>query len=73
MTHALFCIYIIEKFQPKDAKIIIDNRIKLMNELRGFHQFKEFMEYLIILKKINPNRPIKDLYQEIINWFNTKN
>ncbi len=73
MTHALFCIYILEKFQSKEAKIIIDNRIKLMNELRGFYRFKEFTEYLIILREINPNKSIKDLYQEIINWFNTKN
>ena len=65
MTHSLFCLYAIEKYEVEIANKIIESRIKMMNR-RGYPQFEKFNEILIALMMDNTGR-IDTAYPEIID------
>ena len=68
MTHALFCLWINEKYDTKTAKYVIQNRIELNVRYRGFTKFEAFNSALFKLRKDNPSKTVADLYPQILEW-----
>jgi len=64
MTHSIFCLYVLEKYESKIAEEIVNRRIQLM-ERRGYPKFEEFTNRLIRIMKDNP-KTIYESYNEII-------
>ena len=64
MTHALFCMYISDKYQGLEKEEIVTRRIKLM-ERRGFPQFAQFNSKLLNIVK-EQSKTVFELYPEII-------
>lgn len=42
MTHAVFCLYVLDHYNKQTAEFVIDNREQLMVNKRNFIRFKEF-------------------------------
>lgn len=68
MTHALFCLWVTDNYDKKTADLVIDERIKMNVNKRGFIKFKEFNEVLFKLKKEHPDKTVAQLYPQIIEW-----
>ncbi len=72
MTHAVFCLYILDNYDQADADFIIKVRESLMVNVRHYIKFKEFNEALIDLYKKNGNHKVSLLYDEILTWCKTQ-
>jgi hypothetical protein len=68
MTHALFCLYVQEKYDSKTGKDIIERRIQLMKR-RGFLQFEAFNSILLAMMGENP-KTVYESYADIIAEMN---
>jgi hypothetical protein len=68
MTHAAFCLYILDSYDKPTADFVIDNRESLMVNRRNFIRFKEFDRELIRLKQEHKDLKLVDLYPYILNW-----
>ena len=68
MTHALFCLWVMEKYDTKTAEYVIQNRIELNVKYRGFTKFDSFCKELFRLRKDNPNKTVAELYPLILGW-----
>ena len=69
LTHTLFCLYASEAFEKEKANSVVEERIKLMEKLRGFKEFGAFTSYLLDMRDITSDKPIESLYPQIIKWF----
>lgn len=67
MTHAVFCLYIKDNYDEKEAKYIIEKRESLMVDRRKYIKFKEFTQKLMALRE---DKKVKDLYYGILEWAN---
>lgn len=68
MTHALHCLYVQERFDAATAAFVIQNRIELNAEKRGFVRFREFTNALFDVRKHYPTRTMKELYPLVLDW-----
>jgi hypothetical protein len=68
MTHAVFCLYVLETYDKQTADFIIGNRENLMVNRRNFIRFKEFDQELIKLKQAHKDLKVVDLYPLILAW-----
>ena len=66
MTHAVFCLYVQERYPAEVADFVIQERKALMDK-RGFKQFNRFNEIILTtLRKDRRKKPIADYYSEIL-------
>jgi len=72
-THALFCLYILETYDPATAKLVNERRESLMVDRRNFIRFREFNAALIQLRKEHKDGKAVDLLPLIIEWCRTQN
>ena len=68
MTHSLFCLYVLEKYDTATADYIINAREALMVERRYYSKFREFNKELIRLRNENKNVKAVDLFPKILEW-----
>lgn len=72
MTHAIFCLWVNDHFNPEDARFINKKRIELNQEFRGLLKFEEFTTELVILRTKYPSLRVSELYPEMIKWCRTQ-
>ncbi|MBO0949603.1 DUF4932 domain-containing protein [Fibrella forsythiae] len=69
MTHALFCLYVSDQYDPQTAAYVIDRREKLMVDRRNYIRFREFTQKLTELYAVRkPDQPIAALYPALLDW-----
>ena len=68
MTHAAFCLYILDTYDKATANFVIDNREQLNVSKRNFVRFKEFDRELIRLHQENKASTLVDLYPLMLRW-----
>lgn len=68
MTHALFCLYILDNYDSVTANLVISRRESLMVDRRNFIRFKEFNQELIRLRKEKKDMKVIELYPFILDW-----
>jgi len=68
MTHALFCLYALGRFEPQTAAFLIAAREQLMVSHRGFTEFPAFNKALVSLKKEHPSSNVYALYPRMLDW-----
>jgi hypothetical protein len=73
MTHAVYCLWLLDNYDKATADFVITNRESLMVERRNFIRFKEFNRALIALREQNKNAKVVDLYPAILNWCREQN
>ena len=73
MTHAVFCVWVVDNYEKATADFIIDNREALMVNKRQFIRFKEFNRALLALREKNKNQKVVDLYPAILEWCKLQN
>lgn len=64
MTHSLFCLYVKENYKEEDSKVIINQRIKLM-ERRGFIKFEKFNDTIFQILK-GRTKTVSEMYPSLI-------
>jgi len=72
MTHAVFCLYVLDTFDAETADFIIKRRGSLMVEHRGYIKFREFNKKLIEVHNLNKQSKTSDLFLKIIGWCKTQ-
>jgi len=72
MTHAVFCLYVLDKFDSTTADFIVKKREALMVEHRHYIKFREFDKKLIELHKQNKELKVSDLFPKFIDWCKTQ-
>ena len=70
MTHAVFCLWVMSRYEKSVAEFVIKNRIDLMVNKRGFIKFKEFTQQLIKLSQ--KNKKAVELYPGVLEWCKTQ-
>ena len=68
MTHAAFCLYILDTYEKATADFVIDSREQLMVNRRNFIKFKEFNRELIRLRQEQKDLKLVELYPFILEW-----
>ncbi|MDO1451882.1 DUF4932 domain-containing protein [Rhodocytophaga aerolata] len=69
MTHALFCLYVQERYDRDPANYIIKSREDLMTNRRHYIRFAEFNKKLAELYRSKAEKEnIPDLYPKMIEW-----
>jgi hypothetical protein len=68
MTWAVFCLYVMDKYDKPTADLVINEREDRMVEKRFFIKFKEFDRELIRLRQENKNLDLAALYPFILEW-----
>ncbi len=68
MTHAVFCLYILDTYDKPTADFVIDNREQLMVNRRNFTRFKQFDKELIRVRQEHKDMKVADLYPYILDW-----
>jgi hypothetical protein len=68
MTHAAFCLYVLDAYDKATADFVINNREQMMVDRRNFIRFKEFDRELIRLHQEQPALKLVDLYPLILDW-----
>ena len=72
MTHALFCLYVRDQYDPQTAAYVIDRREKLMVDRRHYYRFREFTQKLTELYDARkPDQSIPAVYPALLNWAKT--
>ena len=74
MTHAVYLLYTLDKFEPMDQKVIENVRISIMENRRKYYRFSDFYAELkrLYLYKAS-GESIPDLYPKIIEWIKVEN
>jgi hypothetical protein len=72
MTHAVFCLYVLDHFDPVTADFIIKRRESLMVEHRKYIRFKEFNQALIKLYQQNKDSDLLPIFPGILSWCSTQ-
>lgn len=74
MTHALFCVYVLDNYDQQTARFIIDQRESLMTNRRQFIRFPQFHAKLAELyKNKDEQETVIDLYPRILEWAKSAN
>ncbi|GEC78651.1 DUF4932 domain-containing protein [Flavobacterium aquatile] len=73
MTHSVFCVWVKENYDKKTSDYLINERIKMNVDRRGFIKFKEFNEEMIRLMDENPTKTVAEIYPQIIDWAKKEN
>ncbi len=68
MTHALFCLWVRERYDAKTADYVIRNRVEMNAGRRGFVRFEAFNTALFRLRDEHPGKTVAELYPEILEW-----
>jgi hypothetical protein len=68
MTHAVFCLYVLDNYDSALADFIIKKREALMVEHRHYIKFREFDRRLIELRNQHKGEKVSDLFPQIIGW-----
>lgn len=69
MTHALFSLYVRDRFDDATAGYLIQDRERLMVEKRQYTRFREFNQALMALyAQRKAGDTVKDLYPAILAW-----
>ncbi|HYK75810.1 MAG TPA: DUF4932 domain-containing protein [Daejeonella sp.] len=68
MTHAAFCLYVLDTYEKSIADFVIDDREELMVNRRNFVKFKEFDRELIRLRQAHKDLKVVELYPMILEW-----
>lgn len=68
MTHAVFCLWVLDNYDSATASSVIKERESLMVNRRHFLRFREFNQALIALHKQHSDKKVKELYPGIIEW-----
>jgi hypothetical protein len=68
MTHAVYLLYTASRLSPSDQAVVVNNRVRMMEEVRGFYRFGAFYQALLQMQTRAPKRPIGQLYPGIIGW-----
>jgi hypothetical protein len=68
MTHAVFCLWVLDNYDKVTARLIIINRESLMVDIRHLIRFKEFNKSLITLKEKNKGKTVSEQYMAILEW-----
>lgn len=68
MTHAVFCLWVLDNYDKATADFVISNRESLMVDRRHFIKFKEFNRALIDLHEKNAGTMAADLYPAVLDW-----
>ena len=72
MTHAVFCLYVLDNFDPVTADFIIKRRESLMVDHRKYIRFKEFNQTLIKLYQQNKGSDLLPIFPRILSWCRTQ-
>lgn len=72
MTHAVFCLWVLDTYDKATAEFVIDKRESLMEDRRQFTRFKAFNRALIALRDKSPGVLVTDLYPAILDWCRTQ-
>lgn len=73
MTHAVFCVWVLDNYDKPTADFVINNRESLMVDKRHFVKFKAFNRALIDLREKNPGKTVTELYPAVLDWCKTQN
>lgn len=68
MTHAVFCLWVMDQYDKPTADFVIKSRESLMVDKRHFIKFKEFNQELIRLRFENKDKKVSELYPQILKW-----
>ncbi|HTD98435.1 MAG TPA: DUF4932 domain-containing protein [Mucilaginibacter sp.] len=68
MTHAVFCLWVLDTYDKQTADFVISARETLMVDKRHFDKFKEFDKALIGLHQKDKQVKVADLYPAILDW-----
>jgi hypothetical protein len=68
MTHATFCLYIMDSYVKSNSDYVINNREELMVNRRNFIRFKEFDRELMRIRQEHKDLKVVDLYPFILEW-----
>lgn len=68
MTHAAFCLYVLDTYDKPTADFVINQREQLMVDRRNFIRFKEFNRELIRLYQAQKTSKLVDLYPLMLDW-----
>jgi len=68
MTWSVFCLYVLDFYNRKEADVIIHERETRMVDKRNFTRFKAFNRALIQLRQEHPTLKVVELYPYILNW-----
>jgi hypothetical protein len=68
MTHAVFCLYVLDVYDKSTADLVIDRREVMNVDRRGFYKFREFDRELIRLRQEYKNLKVVELYPYILDW-----
>jgi hypothetical protein len=68
MTHALFCLWIMDSYDKATSDYVINARESLMVNRRHFIRFKEFNQALIALREKDKTVKVADLFPAILEW-----
>ncbi len=68
MTHSLFCLYVLDKYDAPTADYIIKARETLMVDRRHFIKFREFNKKLMDFRNENKKINAVDLFPKILEW-----
>jgi len=72
MTHAVFCLWVLDNFDQATADYVIERRESLMVDRRHFNRFKEFDRALINLRKKDKTQKVVSMYPAILDWCRTQ-
>ena len=73
MTHAAFCLWVMDSYDKPTADLVINNRESLMVDKRHFSRFKEFDRALIEIRGKDKDTKLVDLFPAILDWCKTQN
>lgn len=68
MTHALFCLWVRERYDAQTADYVIRNRVEMNAGRRGFVRFEAFNTELFRLRDAYPGKTVAELYPRILEW-----
>ena len=68
MTHAAFCLYVLDTYDKPTADLVIEKREELMVNRRNFIKFREFDRELIKLRQEHKGVKVVELYPLILEW-----
>jgi hypothetical protein len=68
MTHAVFCLWVLDTYDKQTADFVISARETLMVDKRHFDKFREFDKALIDLHEKDKQVKVADLYPAILDW-----
>ena len=69
LNWALISVYACERFGDADCQIIATRVSRTMSEERGFADFVAFQDWLLSIRKQNPEAKLQTLTPAMVDWF----